>query len=173
MHDRYTFAIDGKTTSSNTPSSTASFASPLLTTADGAAPNYSPNSIATAPKPDASFADPTWKLGETIIDRYDSAVDHDDFTQAGNLFRMFDNPHRERLTKRIAGVLKQARTEVQMRQLCHFFRADEDYGSRVAKHLGIDVSSVLGDAKYGAGGTSPAHPATGASAVATAGKVLT
>lgn len=126
----------------------------------GAAPNYWPNSIATAPKPDASFADPAWKLGETIVDRYDSAVDHDDFTQAGNLFRMFDDAHRDRLTKRIAGALKQARPEVQMRQLCHFFRADENYGSRVAKHLGIDVSAMLGAAKPGAG-KCPAHAGAG------------
>lgn len=109
----------------------------------GSAPNYWPNSIATAPKPDASFADPAWKLGETIVDRFDSTVDHDDFTQPGNLYRMFDTAHRDRLTSRIAGVLGQARKEVQMRQLCHFFRADEDYGRRVAAHLGIDAAAMM------------------------------
>jgi hypothetical protein len=30
-----------------------------------------------------------------------------------------------------------------MRQLCHFFRADPDYGTRVAKHLGIDMAAMM------------------------------
>ena len=88
-------------------------------------------------------ADPAWDLGQTIVDRYDSTVDHDDYTQAGNLYRMFDDDHRDRLTGRIAGVLGQARKEVQLRQLCHFFRADEDYGKRVAQKLGIDLDQVM------------------------------
>lgn len=110
----------------------------------GSAPNYWPNTHATAPKPDPAYADPAWHLGQTIVDRFDSTVDHDDYTQAGNLYRMFDEDHRERLAGRIAGVLGQARKEVQMLQLCHFARADEDYGKRVAKHLGIDIEAMMG-----------------------------
>ncbi len=113
----------------------------------GAAPNYWPNSHATAPKPDAAFADPAWKLGEIIVDRYDSTVDHDDYTQPGNLYRMFDDAHRDRLTSRIAGGLGQARKEVQMRMLCHFFRADMDYGMRLAQKLGIDVNAMMTEMK--------------------------
>jgi catalase len=109
------------------------------------APNYWPNTIPTAPKPDQKFADPAWELGQTIVDRYDSTIDHDDFTQAGNLYRLFDDAHKDRLTRRLAGVLKDARQEVQLRQLCHFFRADEDYGRRVAKHLGIDAAAVMAE----------------------------
>lgn len=112
--------------------------------------NYWPNSRAGMPDVDAKFKDPAWDLGQTIVDRYDSTVDHDDYTQAGNLFRMFDDGHRDRLTTRIAGVLGQARREVQMRQLCHFFRADEDYGRRVAKKLGIDIEAMMAEAKSGA-----------------------
>jgi len=108
----------------------------------GARPNYWPNSHADAPKPDPMFADPAWKLGETIVDRFDSTVDHDDYTQPGNLFRLFDNGQRDRLAKRIASALGQARKEVQMRQLCHFFRADEEYGRRVADYLNINPDSV-------------------------------
>lgn len=106
----------------------------------GGAPNYWPNTRAGAPMPDERYSDPAWDLGQAVVDRYDSTEDHDDFTQAGNLYRMFDDAHRDRLTARIAGVLGQAREEIQMRQLCHFFRADEDYGRRVAEHLKIDMS---------------------------------
>jgi len=66
-----------------------------------------------------------------------------DFTQAGNLYRLFDDGEKDRLTTRIAGVLGQARKEVQMRQICHFFRADEGYGNRVAKKLGVDLDSAM------------------------------
>jgi catalase len=105
----------------------------------GGAPNYFPNSLPGTPKPDLSFSDPAWRLGETIVDRYDSTVDHDDYTQPGNLFRLFDADQRDRLASRIAGGLSQARQEVQLRMLCHFFRADPEYGQRVAEKLGIAV----------------------------------
>ncbi len=104
------------------------------------APNYWPNTRGGTPRPDESFVDPTWDLGQVVVDRYDSTQDHDDFTQAGDLYRMFDDAHRERLATRIAGTLSQAREEVQLRQVCHFYRADADYGRRVAAKLDIDVS---------------------------------
>jgi catalase len=109
----------------------------------GGAPNYWPNSIATAPKPDPVFADPAWRLGQVIVDRFDSTVEHDDYTQVANLYRLFDDAHRARLARRIAGGLGQARREVQMRQLCHFFRVDEDYGRRVATLLKVDVDAMM------------------------------
>ena len=49
---------------------------------------------------------------------------------------------RERLHQAIAGGLGQARPDIQMRQLCHFFRADIDYGWGVAKELGLDMTEV-------------------------------
>jgi len=117
----------------------------MATAADyGSAPNYWPNTRAESPKPDERYMDPAWDLGSAIADRYDSTVDHDDFTQAGDLYRLFDEAHRDRLATRIAGVLGQARPEVQRLQVCHFFRADEDYGRRVAMKLGIDVDAFLG-----------------------------
>jgi catalase len=108
----------------------------------GSRPNYWPNSVAGTPAPDAAFADPAWQLGQAVVDRFDSTVGHDDFTQPGNLYRLFDEGHRDRLTTRIAGGLGQARREVRLRQVCHFFRADADYGTRVATKLGIDLSEV-------------------------------
>lgn len=113
----------------------------------GGKPNYWPNTRDGAPDVNPAFRDPAWDLGQAIADRYDSTVDHDDYTQPGNLYRLFDDGQRERLAKRIAGVLGQARTEVQMRQLCHFFRADQDYGTRVAKALGVDLSAFTNGAQ--------------------------
>jgi catalase len=76
-------------------------------------------------------------LGAAIADRYDSTVGHDDFTQAGDLYRLFDEGERARLAERIAGSLGQVRREVQLRQLGHFLRADAEYGRRVAEGLGL------------------------------------
>lgn len=112
----------------------------------GSAPNYWPNTRAGTPMPDSKFSDPAWDLGQTVVDRFDSTVDHDDFTQAGNLYRMFDEGQRDRLTTRIAGVLGDANEQIQMRQLCHFFRADEDYGRRIAQKLKIDLESMMAGA---------------------------
>jgi len=101
------------------------------------APNYWPNTRKGAPQPHEPYKDPAWKLGEVIVDRFDSTVDHDDFTQVGNLYRLFDDAHRDRLATRIAGVLGQARKEVQQRQVDLFARCNEDYGRRVADKLGL------------------------------------
>ena len=114
---------------------------------NGAAPNYFPNSVPGTPLPNASYADAAWKLGETIVDRFDSTQDHDDFSQAGDLYRLFDGSHRERLATRIAASLGHARMEVQVRQLCHFFRADEDFGRRIAVQLRIDVTKFMKNAE--------------------------
>lgn len=104
----------------------------------GGAPNYWPNSLEGTPQPDAAYRDPVWKLGEVVVDRHDSTQD-DNYTQPGNLYRMFDEGQRQRLAKAIAAPLSQARKEVQLRQLEHFRQADEDYGRRVAAALGLDL----------------------------------
>ena len=56
---------------------------------------------------------------------------------------LFDEGQKERLTTAIAGALGQADERIQQRQLCHFFRADPDYGQRVASKLGIDVEAMM------------------------------
>ncbi len=109
--------------------------------------NYWPNTNDGTPMPSERFSDPAWDLGQAVADRFDSTQDHDDFTQAGNLYRMFDEGERDRLTTRIAGALGDARQEIQMRQICHFFRADADYGRRVAEKLNIDIESMAAHAQ--------------------------
>ena len=109
----------------------------------GAATNYHPNSDNAAPKADPVYAEPPLHLGDVSVDRYNSRVDHDDFSQAGNLYRLFSDEQKDRLTTAIAGALGGAREEIQMRQLCHFFRADPDYGRRVAEKLNIEVPAEM------------------------------
>jgi catalase len=77
-------------------------------------------------------------LGDVVADRYDSR-DQDDYTQAGNLWRILDDAQKDRTAKAIAGALSGVRQDIQMRQLCHFFRADVDYGGRIAQALSIQI----------------------------------
>ena len=78
-----------------------------------------------------------------MADRYNSRIDHDDFTQAGNLWRLMDSDAKQRCVNAIVGGLGNARQEVQMLQLCHFFRADPEYGSKVAEALGVEIPQEM------------------------------
>ena len=108
----------------------------------GNATHYFPNSDDTAPKDHPEFREPALPLGDVAVDRYDSREGHDDYTQAGNLYRLMPTDERERLHGAIAGSLSQARPDIRMRQLCHFFRADIDYGRGVAQALGMDITEL-------------------------------
>ena len=78
-----------------------------------------------------------------LATRYNSRDDHDDYTQAGNLWRLMDEGGKMRTVKAIVGGLENARKNVQMLQLCHFFRADPEYGGRVAEALGVEVPDEM------------------------------
>ena len=108
----------------------------------GSATHYFPNSDDTAPKEHQAYREPALPLGDAAADRYDSREGHDDYTQAGNLYRLLPQDERERLHRAIAGPLSQARPDIRMRQLCHFFRADIDYGRGVAQALGMDITEL-------------------------------
>lgn len=98
-------------------------------------PNYWPNSIEGAPQPDPSYAEPAWHLGDVTVDRYSAREGHDDFTQAGDLYRLMSEDEKERLARTIAAAMQGARQEVIERQLGHFDKADQDYGRRVRQAL--------------------------------------
>ncbi len=110
---------------------------PMFMPRDSGHPNYFPNSYDDAPKEAPEYREPDWDLGSVTVARHDSRVGHDDYTQAGNLYRLFDEAQQQRLAENIARSLGQAREDIQRRQLAHFHRADPDYGRRVAVALGL------------------------------------
>ncbi len=109
----------------------------------GSSPNYYPNSFDDAPKSVPEYKDPAMPLGDVSADRYNSQKDHDDYTQAGMLWRIFPEAEKVRMIKAISESLGNASQEIQMRQLCHFFRADVEYGQRVAVELGIEIAPEM------------------------------
>ncbi|WP_164929147.1 catalase-related domain-containing protein [Gloeobacter violaceus] len=50
---------------------------------------------------------------------------------------------KSQLVLNIVGHMAAARRETQLRQICHLFRADADYGRRVAQGLGIDLEQEM------------------------------
>ncbi len=102
-------------------------------------PNYWPNSVEGAPQPDPSYADPVWHLGDVTVDRWNSRIDHDDFTQAGDLFRLMGEDEKDRLAHNIAAALGACQPKIVERQLALLYQADEDYGRRVSRALDRDA----------------------------------
>jgi catalase len=106
----------------------------------GGSANYEQNSF-NGPVQHAAFDEPPLRIADDAI-RYNHRDGNDDYTQAGNLFRLMNSEQRERLFANIARHMEAGNTpqEIQLRQLCHFFRADPGYGFGVAKALGIELS---------------------------------
>jgi len=66
-----------------------------------------------------------------------------DFVQAGALYRkVMTDTDREHLVVNIVGHLKGAQKRIQLRQTALFFKADAEYGEKVAKGLGLDANEV-------------------------------
>jgi len=104
-------------------------------------PNYYPNSFG-GPEPQPSAAEPGFDVSGTA-GRHPYALSDDDFFQAGELYRrVMTDEDRDHIIGNITTHLCNARKRIQLRQTAIFYKADPDYGSRVAKGLGLDGAEV-------------------------------
>jgi catalase len=104
-------------------------------------PNYYPNSFG-GPSPQSSVTEAPTDISGLAMRHAYSLVD-DDFFQAGELYRrVMTNQDRDHLIGNITSHLCNAQKRIQYRQTAIFYKADSDYGSRVAKGLGLDVNKV-------------------------------
>lgn len=88
-----------------------------------------------APAPQPEVAEPPMPiLGEAWVKAYDTQSE-DNFTQAGDLFRLMSDDQKNQLANNIAGGLRQANKSIQERMLAQFEQADPDYKARVAALL--------------------------------------
>lgn len=71
----------------------------------------------------------------------------DNFREAGEFYRGLSKHEQDDLIKNLAGDLGQV-TDVRTRQtmVSYFYRADADYGTRLAKLVHVDLSAVMGRA---------------------------
>jgi len=104
-------------------------------------PNYYPNSFG-GPEPQSEFAEPGIEVsGKT--GRQPHTHPNDDFVQAGALYRkVMTDQDREHLIGNIVDHLGNAQKRIQLRQTALFYKADPEYGSRVAQGLKLDVKEV-------------------------------
>lgn len=104
--------------------------------------NYFPNSVSGTPvaRPDARTT-PFEVSG--VVGRYDYQHPNDDFVQPGNLYRLMTPDQKTRLVNNIVGHLGKARKDIQERQVVNFYKADTEYGTRIAKGLGLDANKVF------------------------------
>jgi catalase len=101
---------------------------------------YEPNSMGGA-REDARFREPPLKISGDAT-RYDHRLGNDDYTQPGNLFRLFAHEERQRLMDNIAEAMKGVPLEIVKRQVGHFYRCDPDYGIGVATRMGLRASDL-------------------------------
>ncbi|ADE72217.1 MULTISPECIES: catalase KatA [Priestia] len=73
------------------------------------------------------------------------AYDHNDhYTQAGDLYRLLSEDERTRLVANIVEAMKPVeKEEIKLRQIQHFYKADPEYGTRVADGLGLSVPQQI------------------------------
>ena len=96
----------------------------------GAAANYANvASNGTAPK-GFGYGDAGWVLSGDAA-RYDARGSEDDYTQAGNLFRLLPPQEKQNLFDNMSGPLSQTRAEIQTRMLGHLAAADPAYAAGV------------------------------------------
>ena len=73
------------------------------------------------------------------------AYDHNDhYTQAGDLYRLLSEEERTRLVENIVAAMKPVELEeIKLRQIGHFYKADPEYGTRIAEGLGLSVPEAI------------------------------
>ncbi|MGB0177939.1 MAG: catalase, partial [Owenweeksia sp.] len=116
----------------------------------GRKPNYFPNSFDDI-NVDKSYAEPSDELDSNIADWYDrnSKMGGDDhYSQPGKLYRdVMDDEAKTNLVNNTVGAMSGVegpkRDEIINRQLCHWFRADEELGRRIAEGLNVNPDKVM------------------------------
>ncbi len=107
----------------------------------GGGPNYWPNSFG-GPAPNPGFAAPPIDLSGTAA-RHAYTLGDADFVQPGDLYRkVMKEQDRENLVGNIVAHLGGAQKRIQLRQTALFYKADADYGERVAKGLKLNADEV-------------------------------
>ena len=105
--------------------------------------NYQPSS-ATG---DNAYADePQFRYSQYKIDALTEQAaikKEENFRQPGVLYRSLSKEQQEHLIKNLAGDLGQVRSEaIKEIMVSDFYKADKNYGARLAKAVGVDITAV-------------------------------
>lgn len=98
---------------------------------------YEPNSFGGATESHENKLTPFEVSGQAAQVAYDH---HDHYTQAGDLYRLLSKEEQTRLVENVVGAMKPVELEeIKLRQIGHFYKADPEYGTRIAEGLGLAV----------------------------------
>lgn len=96
---------------------------------------YEPNSFG-GPRQAPEYREPPLRIPGDA-DRYDHRAGNDDYSQAGALFRLFDDGQKQRLFQNIAAAMAGVPLDIVERQLGHFEKADPAYAAGVRQALRV------------------------------------
>lgn len=117
--------------------------------------NYEPNSFGGPAQSNEPHNAPLAMHGVTGPSPYVRHTEDDDFTQAGDLYRLMSEEEKVRLVENIAGSLSAVtRDDIIARSIGYFRSADPGYGARLAaavgalraENVGDDITIQVGDA---------------------------
>jgi catalase len=102
---------------------------------------YEPNSF-EGPAEAPEYREPPLRISGDA-DRYNHRAGNDDYTQPGNLFRLFTQEQRNRLFDNIAEAMQGVPHAIVRRQIAHFHKADPEYGLGVATRMGVPIEETM------------------------------
>ena len=101
---------------------------------------YEPNSF-SGPAEAPEYREPPLKISGDA-ERYNHRLGNDDYTQSGNLFRLFNADQKKRLMDNIHDAMQGVPIEIVKRQCAHFYMADPEYGLGVATRMGLSAKDL-------------------------------
>jgi catalase len=100
----------------------------------GSTPNYDPIHLDLPASVASGLGEDASPLAGAAA-RYETRVNDDHYTQAGNLYRLLSSTAKQNLVDNIAASLGQVDPGIQERQINHFTKADPAYGHGVASAI--------------------------------------
>lgn len=108
---------------------------------EGGKPNYYPNSFG-GPEPLLDASEPPFDV-QGFAARHPYNHPNDDFVQAGDLYRkVMTKKDQDNLIGNIVTHLCNANKDIQIRQTKIFYKADQEYGRRVAEGLKLNIRDI-------------------------------
>jgi catalase len=126
--------------------------------------NYEPSSLGGLQEAERSGKDYTPHVAGNLVRQKIERTN--DYQQAGERYRSFEDWERDDLILNLVNTLKPAQRHIQERMVWHFTQCDPDYGRRVAEGLGLSVDAPERGSGNGAHGNG--HGSTMGSDVASA-----
>ncbi|OSY16287.1 Catalase [Bacillus mycoides] len=105
--------------------------------------NYEPSRHTENPVEDPTYRDSTMKVeGYVSREKIDKP---NDFKQAGKRYRSFSKEEQDNLIANLTNDLKDVNERTKLLAVCNFFRADQEYGIRLAQALNVDITQYVGN----------------------------